>query len=76
MRTKRKNIYLKYAYKFYFFFGRKGVDVRGFLVWSLLDGFEWNAGFTEKYGLIYVDFKNGLKRHPKHSALWFKQFLE
>ncbi|XP_027106820.1 beta-glucosidase 24-like [Coffea arabica] len=54
----------------------KGVDVRGFLVWSLLDGFEWNAGFTEKYGLIYVDFKNGLKRHPKHSALWFKQFLE
>ncbi|CDP21926.1 unnamed protein product, partial [Coffea canephora] len=54
----------------------KGVDVRGFLAWTFLDTFEWTAGFTEKFGIIYVDFKNGLKRYPKHSAHWLKQFLK
>ncbi|XP_027108681.1 beta-glucosidase 13-like [Coffea arabica] len=54
----------------------KGVDVKGLLAWTFLDTFEWTAGFTEKFGITPVDFKNGLKRHPKHSAHWLKQFLK
>ncbi|XP_058073483.1 beta-glucosidase 12-like isoform X1 [Magnolia sinica] len=54
---------------------RDGVDVRGFFAWSLLDNFEWAEGYTVRFGLIYVDYKDGLKRYPKQSALWFQQFL-
>ncbi|XP_058073473.1 beta-glucosidase 12-like isoform X3 [Magnolia sinica] len=54
---------------------RDGVDVRGYFAWSLLDNFEWADGFTVRFGLNYVDYKDGLKRYPKQSALWFQQFL-
>ncbi|KAK6232401.1 hypothetical protein SCA6_002474 [Theobroma cacao] len=53
-----------------------GVDVRGYFAWSLLDNFEWSHGYTKRFGLVYVDYKNGLTRHPKSSAMWFKQFLK
>ncbi|XP_047313951.1 beta-glucosidase 12-like [Impatiens glandulifera] len=53
-----------------------GANVKGFFAWSLFDDFEWNSGYTIRFGLYFVDFKNGLKRYPKHSALWFKKFLE
>uniref|UniRef100_A0A803KM14 Uncharacterized protein n=1 Tax=Chenopodium quinoa TaxID=63459 RepID=A0A803KM14_CHEQI len=55
---------------------QNGVDVRGYFAWSLLDNFEWNFGYTIRYGFHYVDFQNGLKRYPKSSALWFKNFLQ
>ncbi|KAG4981591.1 hypothetical protein AAZX31_12G229700 [Glycine max] len=54
---------------------RNGVRVKGYFAWSLLDNFEWNAGYSLRFGLVYVDYKNGLKRHRKRSALWFKIFL-
>ncbi|XP_074282726.1 beta-glucosidase 13-like [Silene latifolia] len=53
-----------------------GVDVRGYFAWSLLDNFEWGAGYTIRYGFNFVDFGKGLERHPKKSALWFKNFLK
>lgn len=53
-----------------------GVDVRGHFAWSLLDNFEWGQGYTKRFGLVYVDYKNGLARHPKASALWFSRFLK
>ncbi|CAN7056598.1 unnamed protein product, partial [Brassica rapa subsp. trilocularis] len=53
-----------------------GVEVEGYFAWSLLDNCEWNAGYGVRYGLFYVDYKNGLKRFPKMSAMWFKEFLK
>ncbi|XP_068309985.1 beta-glucosidase 12-like [Pyrus communis] len=52
-----------------------GVNVRGYFLWSLLDNFEWNSGYTVRFGINYVDYDNGLKRFPKLSAQWFKNFL-
>ncbi|CAG7866032.1 unnamed protein product [Brassica rapa] len=53
-----------------------GVEVEGYFAWSLLDNCEWNAGYGVRYGLFYVDYNNGLKRFPKMSAMWFKEFLK
>ncbi|KAG2285964.1 hypothetical protein Bca52824_045568 [Brassica carinata] len=52
-----------------------GANVKGFFAWSLLDNFEWVNGYTVRFGLVYVDFKDGCKRYPKKSADWFKNFL-
>ena len=57
-------------------FGRAGVDVRGYFAWSFLDNFEWESGYTIRFGITYVDYKNGLTRYLKSSAFWFKNFLQ
>ncbi|XP_027355483.1 cyanogenic beta-glucosidase-like isoform X2 [Abrus precatorius] len=54
---------------------KDGVNVKGYFVWSLLDNLEWDSGYTVRFGLVFVDFKDGLKRYPKLSAHWFKNFL-
>lgn len=55
---------------------KDGVDVKGYFAWSFLDNFEWSRGYSKRFGLVYVDYKNGLTRHPKSSAFWFKNFLQ
>ncbi|CAK9184381.1 unnamed protein product [Ilex paraguariensis] len=56
---------------------KHGVNVKGYFVWSLLDVFEWNSGFTTRFGTHYVDYEDGsLTRYPKLSAIWFKKFLQ
>ncbi|CAA2978075.1 Furcatin hydrolase [Olea europaea subsp. europaea] len=52
------------------------VDVKGFFPWSFLDNFEWGSGYTQKFGLVYVDRSDGLRRYLKNSALWLKKFLQ
>ncbi|KAL8055343.1 hypothetical protein ABFX02_04G049600 [Erythranthe guttata] len=55
---------------------KDGCDVRGYFAWSLMDNFEWHLGYTKRFGLIYVDYRNGLTRHLKSSAYWFLRFLK
>ncbi|KAJ7961661.1 Beta-glucosidase [Quillaja saponaria] len=55
---------------------KNGVNVKGYFAWSLLDNFEWGAGYVVRFGINYVDYKDGLKRYPKFSARWFTNFLQ
>ncbi|KAL5809990.1 hypothetical protein ACOSQ4_026558 [Xanthoceras sorbifolium] len=52
-----------------------GANVIGYFAWSFIDNFEWLDGYTSRFGIVYVDFKN-LQRYPKMSAYWFKQLLK
>ena len=52
----------------------RGVDVRGFYIWSLLDTFEWAQGFRQRYGLVHVDHETQV-RTPKESFRWVAEML-
>jgi beta-glucosidase len=51
-----------------------GADVRGYFVWSLLDNFEWGAGYSQRFGLVYVDYPTQ-RRIPKASARWYADLI-
>jgi beta-glucosidase len=53
---------------------KAGVNLKGYYVWSLLDNFEWSYGFTERFGIIHVDYRT-LKRTPKDSACFFRDVI-
>jgi beta-glucosidase len=53
---------------------RRGVDLRGYYVWSLLDNFEWSYGYSQRFGLVYVDYPTQ-QRIPKHSAHWYRDLI-
>jgi beta-glucosidase len=53
---------------------RSGVDVRGYLVWSLLDNFEWAEGYHQRFGLVHVDYATQ-RRTPKASYGWFRDLI-
>jgi len=53
----------------------EGADVRGYYVWSLLDNFEWGAGYAHRFGIVRVDFTSQ-KRTPKASAQWYADVIK
>jgi len=52
----------------------EGADVRGYLVWSLLDNFEWAEGYRRRFGIVHVDFATQ-RRLLKDSALWYREVI-
>ena len=53
---------------------REGVPLLGYLHWSLLDNFEWQEGYTQRFGMIFVDFPSR-RRIPKDSAPWYASVI-
>ncbi len=53
---------------------RRGVRMDGYMVWSLLDNFEWASGYEKRFGIVHVDYASQ-RRTPKSSALWYADFL-
>ncbi|MGH8174723.1 MAG: GH1 family beta-glucosidase [Steroidobacter sp.] len=52
----------------------RGVDVKGYFVWSLMDNFEWAEGYRKRFGIVHVDYAT-LRRTMKSSGLWYQSLL-
>jgi beta-glucosidase len=52
----------------------RGVDVRGYFAWSLLDNFEWNHGYSKRFGIVHVDYETQ-RRTPKRSARFYSEVI-
>ena len=52
----------------------RGVDLRGYMVWSFLDNFEWAEGYSKRFGIVFVEYGTQL-RVPKSSARWYSEVI-
>jgi beta-glucosidase len=52
----------------------EGVPVAGYMVWSLMDNFEWSSGYGKRFGIVHVDYATQ-QRTPKDSAHWYRAFV-
>lgn len=53
----------------------EGIPVLGYFHWSIMDNFEWTCGYSERFGLIYVDFETQ-ERIIKDSGYWYQKLIE
>ncbi len=51
-----------------------GVPLAGYFAWSLLDNYEWERGYTQRFGIVWVDYQTQA-RVPKDSALWYRRVI-
>lgn len=51
-----------------------GAPIAGYMVWSLMDNFEWTSGYTKRFGIVHVDYATQ-RRTPKASAGWYRDLL-
>ncbi len=54
---------------------RRGVPLKGYFIWTLLDNFEWAEGYSQRFGLVWVDFTTQERRF-KASAHWYRNFIQ
>ncbi|MGK4579367.1 GH1 family beta-glucosidase [Kitasatospora sp. HPMI-4] len=52
----------------------EGIDIRGYYTWSLIDNLEWSEGFSQRFGLVHVDFETQC-RTPKASYVWYRDLI-
>nr|AEW67361.1 beta-glucosidase [Coptotermes formosanus] len=75
--TNRVDYYIKYLCELLKAVKEDGCNVFGYTVWSLMDNFEWGAGYTERFGLFHVDFNDpDRKRTAKKSAEFFSKLIK
>jgi len=54
---------------------KEGMNISGYFIWTLMDNFEWRAGFRSRFGIVYTDFLKQT-RIIKDSGLWVRDFLK
>ena len=52
-----------------------GIPCTGYFAWSFMDNFEWAEGYSQRFGLVWVDFET-LERIPKESYYWYQNFIK
>ena len=52
----------------------QGVPMAGYMVWSLMDNFEWASGYAKRFGIVHVDYETQ-KRTLKDSAIWYRDMI-
>jgi beta-galactosidase len=53
----------------------EGIPIQGYFEWSLMDNFEWNFGYSERFGLVYINYETQ-ERIIKDSGYWYKMVIE
>jgi len=67
--------FLKSYLKYYRRASDENLPIKGYFLWSLMDNFEWEQGYEERFGIIYVDFESQ-KRCFKDSAYWYQSCIK
>ncbi len=52
-----------------------GARIMGYMVWSIMDNFEWSHGYSKRFGLVHIDYKT-LKRTIKDSGYWYSNVIK
>jgi len=53
---------------------KKGIQLKGYFAWSLLDNYEWSFGYKKRFGLVHVNYED-FSRNPKNSFKEFQKYL-